>query len=235
MTVCELTPRNGPSPSKNPEERRILSLLDTSLLCHVGLQWRGHVSVLPMRYARVGSDLYLDGPIDPQIVSEAPLRIPVSIAVTHIDGMVLAKSASRHSIGYRSILVSGTATILSDPSMKLKALKLFTESMVPGRWAELRAPTVQELATMNILHVRIEELCSTTSMDAFDEESEDRGSGPWTGVLPMFYGFGRPIPDGRHAVTRSGFDMTRVAKHGQLMPFPCSARDLPTGRVKGLA
>ena len=136
----------------------IHSILDEGFLCHVGFVHEGSPVVIPTGYARSGNTVYIHGSAASRMLRALDQGVPVSIAVTLIDGLVLARSAFHHSMNYRSVVIFGTALPVTDPVEKNEALRLFTEQVVPGRWAEVRQPTAQELKATSVLKI-----VSTTS------------------------------------------------------------------------
>jgi len=65
--------------------------------------------------------------------------------VTHVDGLVLARSgvSSFGELPLRGD--SGTARLVTDRAEKMEALRVFTEHVMKGRWDDVRQPTEQEL------------------------------------------------------------------------------------------
>ncbi|HEY3744062.1 MAG TPA: pyridoxamine 5'-phosphate oxidase family protein, partial [Bryobacteraceae bacterium] len=112
----------------------IHAILDEGFLCHVGFVHEGSPVVLPTSYGRSGDTLYIHGSAASRMLKTLEQGVPVSIAVTLVDGLVLARSAFHHSINYRSVVIFGTAVAVTDPVEKNEALRLFTEQLIPGRW-----------------------------------------------------------------------------------------------------
>lgn len=134
--------------------------------------------------------------------------LPVCIAATKIDNLVLALTPFNHSYDYRSAVVHGTATLL-DPGTKadpknrqeiIYALKLITDGMVPGRWENSRTPPEEsEVVSTRILKVRIDSASakirdSGVSDDAKDLKHDDTTERVWTGVIPYVEVLGEPMP-----------------------------------------
>ena len=126
--------------------------------------------------------------------------IPITIAATHLDGLVLALTPNSHSYNYRSAVLFGHATLVEDPEEKLYAMELITNSVVPNRWQNSRIPPNKtEMTSTSVLRVRI----STGSAkirsgephdDRGDLEDEELKQRVWTGVVPVSLQFGEPIP-----------------------------------------
>jgi uncharacterized protein len=133
------------------------AILDEGLVCHVGFNVDGAPIVIPTGYARDGDRLLLHGGVASRLMGQLRDGVDVSIAVTLVDGLVLADVAFRHSMNYRSVVLFGRARPITDPIEKQKALRAFAEHIVPGRWSDLPEPTAQELGATAVVEVPIEE------------------------------------------------------------------------------
>lgn len=122
-------------------------------------------------------------------------EIEVCVTVTLIDGLVLARSAFHHSMNYRSAVVFGAAKIITDENEKMEALRLFTEHIVPNRWAEVRPPTANELKATTVLALPLKEASAKIRAGNPVDDKEDYEMNVWAGVLPSKMSFGKPIPD----------------------------------------
>ena len=142
----------------------------------------------------------MDGELD-GLQAEMMLRrlgegVPCCVTVTLIDGVVLARAVFDQSVNYRSVVVLGTARPVEDPAEKLAALEALTEQLVPGRWADTRPPTRQELKATAILALPLDEASAKVRSGPpgnAPEDAEDY-AGTWTGVLPITQVVGEPVP-----------------------------------------
>src|SRR5713226_1096666 len=116
----------------------INEILDAGFLAHVGFCVGGQPFVIPTLYGRVGERLYLHGSAASRMLGELETGIPACVTVTLVDGLVLARSAFNHSMNYRSVVAFGTARNVADPSQKIKSLRVTSEHLIAGRWAEVR-------------------------------------------------------------------------------------------------
>src|SRR5713226_2198392 len=123
------------------DRETVFKILDEAFVCHVGFVADGQPYVIPTNYGRVGETLYLHGSAASRMLRTLSEGVPVCVTVTLLDGIVLARSAFHHSMNYRSVVILGTARLVDNPEEKLKALRAFTEHVVPGRWAEVRWPS----------------------------------------------------------------------------------------------
>jgi nitroimidazol reductase NimA-like FMN-containing flavoprotein (pyridoxamine 5'-phosphate oxidase superfamily) len=190
------------------------AILDDGLLCHVAfVAPDGRPMVIPTLHARDGDRLLLhtsSGSRLGQLAKEAP--VPVSVAVTLVDGVVLARSAFHHSMNYRSVVVVGTASSVSSEASKFAALERFTDHVVPGRAAAVRAPTRRELAATVVLAVDLAHASAKIRTGGVSDEPEDLALPIWAGVLPLRVVAGDPEPD---------------AELASSIPVPAHVRDHP--------
>jgi len=114
----------------------VYRILDEGFICHVGFNLDGQPFVIPTSYGRSGDNLYIHGSAASRMLRSLDKGISVCITVTLLDGLVLARSIFNHSMNYRSVVILGTATVVQDPEEKLKALRLLSEHILPGRWAD---------------------------------------------------------------------------------------------------
>jgi nitroimidazol reductase NimA-like FMN-containing flavoprotein (pyridoxamine 5'-phosphate oxidase superfamily) len=163
MTPMDTPPTKRATVRQKPQRAHydretVNAILDEGLVCHVGFIVEGAPIVIPTGYARVGDRLLLHGGAASRLMGQLGEGVEVSIAVTIVDGLVLADVAFRHSMNYRSVVLFGRARAITDPVEKQRALRAFAEHMVPGRWSDLPAPTPQELGATAVVEVPIDEV-----------------------------------------------------------------------------
>jgi nitroimidazol reductase NimA-like FMN-containing flavoprotein (pyridoxamine 5'-phosphate oxidase superfamily) len=151
--------------------------------------------VIPTGYARVGNTLYLHGSTASRMVRSLAEGVDVSVAVTLVDGLVLARSAFHHSINYRSVVVFGRARLVTDTGEKVAALRAFTNHVVPGRWDEVRAPTDQELKATAVLALGLDEASAKVRTGPPIDDEIDLSWPVWAGVVPLRLATGVPVAD----------------------------------------
>jgi nitroimidazol reductase NimA-like FMN-containing flavoprotein (pyridoxamine 5'-phosphate oxidase superfamily) len=170
-------------------------ILDAGFLAHVGFCVDSQPFVIPTLYGRDGERLYLHGSAASRMLRELETGILACVTVTLVDGLVLSRSAFDHSMNYRSVVAFGTAQKVLDPQQKIKSLRVISEHLIAGRWAEVRGPSDKELKATTVLEFSLEEASSKVrSGPPLDDES-DYGLAVWAGVLPLEMKSGRPIPD----------------------------------------
>jgi nitroimidazol reductase NimA-like FMN-containing flavoprotein (pyridoxamine 5'-phosphate oxidase superfamily) len=173
----------------------INKILDMGFLASVGFCVDGQPFVIPTLYGRDGERLYLHGSAASRMLRELETGVPACVTVTLVDGLVLSRSAFDHSLNYRSVVAFGTARKVVDPEQKIKSLRVISEHLIAGRWAEVRGPSDKELKATTVLEFSIEEASSKVrSGPPLDDES-DYGWKVWAGVLPLEMKSRLSIPD----------------------------------------
>jgi nitroimidazol reductase NimA-like FMN-containing flavoprotein (pyridoxamine 5'-phosphate oxidase superfamily) len=149
-----------------------------------------------MAYARLGDVLYLHG-----AAASRHLRtleaVEACVTVTHLDGLVLARSAFHHSMNYRSVMVFGQATLVTDEAEKTAALRALTEHVWRDRWDAVRPPTPAELAGTKVLAVPLVEASAKVRTGPPVDDEPDHALPVWAGQVPLALTRGTPIPDER--------------------------------------
>jgi hypothetical protein len=173
----------------------IHAILDEALVCHLGFVHADQPFVLPTLHARIGDLLYVHGSSASRMLGKLADGVAVCITVTLIDGLVLARSAFHHSVNYRSVVLLGTARSVTDADEKLAALHAFTEQIVPGRWADIRPPTPQELKATSVLCLPLEEASAKVRTGPPVDDEEDYALDVWAGVLPLRQQALEPVAD----------------------------------------
>lgn len=181
------------------DRAEVNAILDEGFLCHVGFVVDGQPFVIPTSYGRDGNVLYIHGSAASRMLRNLDRGIPVCITVTLLDGLVLARSIFNHSMNYRSVVILGTATLVSDPGEKLKALRALSEHIIPQRWDDSRQPNEKELKATSALRVPIEEFSAKVRKGPAIDDEPDYAFPTWAGVLPLETAAGAPIRDERCA------------------------------------
>jgi uncharacterized protein len=174
----------------------LYAVLDAGLVCHLGVVIDGAPVVLPTGYGRDGDTLFLHGSSANRGLASADGQ-EVCVTVTHLDGLVCARSVFHHSMNYRSAMVFGTARLIIDDEQRLAALQAITEQLVPGRWAATRGPTRKELAATAVLALPLAESSVKIRTGPPADDEEDYALDVWAGVLPAALVFGAAQPDPR--------------------------------------
>jgi uncharacterized protein len=168
------------------------AVLDAGLVCHLGLVRDGAPVVLPTGYGRIDDTVYVHGS-----TGAGWLRIadgaPVCLTVTHVDGIVYARSVFHHSMNYRSAVVHGPARLVTDPDEELAALHAIVEQLSPGSWDHAREPDRRELAATAVFAIDLAEASvKVRTGPPSDDEPDVAAGGRWAGVLPVRTAVGTP-------------------------------------------
>lgn len=175
------------------------AILDAGLVCHVGYVIDGQPYVTPTNYWREGERVYWHGSSASRMLRFQAGKPQVCFTVTHLDGLVLARSGFHHSVNYRSVMLFGEAQEVTDPAEKRAALDRFIDRIAPGRNAELRPINDQELKATRLFWLPIEEGSAKVRTGAPVDDEEDYALPVWAGVLPVRTVLGAPEPDPRLA------------------------------------
>ena len=187
------------------------AILDEAIVCHVSFIDQGRPFVIPTNFGRVGNTIYLHGAKTSRMLAKVASGEPICIEVTHLDGLVLARSLFNHSVNYRSVLCFGTGRVVESDEEKMEALLAVSEQMLKGRWDEARTPNAKELGATLVVAFTIEEASAKTRTGGVMDEAEDMDLGYWAGVVPMKFAAGKPETDGNI---------------GSTIPLPPSVRNL---------
>ena len=172
-------------------------ILDEGFLCHVGFVVDGQPFVIPTSYGRKDANLYIHGSAASRMLRQMKEAVPVCVTVTLLDGLVLARSIFNHSMNYLSVVVLGKATLVDDPGEKIEALRLLSEHIIPGRWADSRQPNERELKQTSVLRVPIDEFSAKVRQGPPIDDEADHSFPTWAGVVPLEMKTGLPIDDER--------------------------------------
>jgi nitroimidazol reductase NimA-like FMN-containing flavoprotein (pyridoxamine 5'-phosphate oxidase superfamily) len=172
----------------------LYEVLDAGLICHFGVVADGDPIVLPTAYGRDGDTLYLHGSSANGAFWAADGQ-RVCVTVTHMDGLVAARSVFSHSVNYRSAVIFAAATIVTDAGERWEALRIITDHLIPGRWAAARQPTAKEMAATVVLRLPLHEASVKIRTGMPGDPEEDLSLDVWAGVLPIAVTFGEPQPD----------------------------------------
>lgn len=170
-------------------------VLDEALICHVGFVVDGRPIVLPQLHLRRGDHLYLHGSTGARSMRAArDGGLPVCVTVTLVDGLVLARAAAHHSINFRSVVVHGIATEVTDEAAKRDVLEALVGAIVPGRPEHSRGPSGKELAATTVLRVPLEHVSVKARTGPPADDAADLDLPYWAGVLPIRTVAGTPEP-----------------------------------------
>jgi uncharacterized protein len=198
-TAFEPTPRT--TVRRRPQRgvydwAEVHAILDEAVFCHVGFVVDGQPVVLPTIHARIGDQLYVHGSVASNMLRSLRAGVAVCITVTLLDGLVLARSAFHHSLNYRSAVIFGAARDVTGDEL-MRALDAVVEHVVPGRTADARPPSPDELKQTTVLAVALDEASAKVRTDPPLDDEADYERPVWAGVLPLHLAPAAPVPDPR--------------------------------------
>lgn len=167
------------------DKKIVHGILDSAMLAHVAFVQDEQPVVVPMLYGRDGETLFLHGARKARVIRLLESTRTAALNVTHVDGLVFARSAFNSSMNYRSATVFGPARLVEGKDEKLHALRVISECTMPGRWDELREPLVNEVKMTGIIALDIESASAKISTGMPEDEDEDYEIPIWAGVLPL--------------------------------------------------
>jgi nitroimidazol reductase NimA-like FMN-containing flavoprotein (pyridoxamine 5'-phosphate oxidase superfamily) len=179
------------------DRETVYAILDEGVFCHLGFAIDGQPYVIPTSYGRIGDDLYVHGSSASRALRAVAGGAPACVAVTLTDGVVLARSAFHHSFNYRSVVIFGELTAVTDPDEKADALRTFVDHVVPGRSDAIRGPTAQELKATAVVRLPLAEASAKVRTGPPVDDEEDYALPIWAGVLPLRTTTEPPIADDR--------------------------------------
>lgn len=195
------TPTRRTTPSRLRERvsydrEAVHAVLDEAVLSHVAFVADGLPVVLPQLHVRVGETLYLHGSTGARAMRESLADgLDVCVTVTHLDGLVLARSAFHHSANYRCVVAHGRAHLVTDRAEKDEALRHLVDAIVAGRSDHVRGPNRRELAATAVLRLDLDEVSYKHRAGPPGDDAEDLDLPWWAGVLPLRSAVpGAPVP-----------------------------------------
>ena len=175
------------------------SILDEGLVCHVGFVDGGQPFVVPSAYARRGDRIVIHGSAASRMIRALAAGAPACVTVTLLDGLVLARSSFHHSMNYRSVVVLGAATEITDPEEKRRALDAIVEHVVPGRLSSVRSPSEVEMRATRVVELPLDEASAKVRTGPPKDDEADYALGIWAGELPLRLDPLVPVDDARLA------------------------------------
>ncbi len=194
-----LSPRTsfGRKPERGSHERADFdAVVDAALVGHLAYVVDGQPYVLPVGFARDGDALVFHGSSGARPFRLLATGAACCFTVTHVDGLVLARSANDSSMNYRSAVLVGSCLNVTDDDEKWRVLDVITDHLLPGRRPSLRPMTTKEVASTIVLRLPILEFSVKSRIGDPGDEGDDILFPVWSGVMPIVTAFGAPIPAG---------------------------------------
>ncbi len=172
----------------------IYKILDKEFLCHVAFIHHGAPMVIPTMFGRHKNKIYIHGASISRLTTEIGKGIDVCISIANVSGLVLARSAFHHSLNYESVVIFGKGREVLEED-KVKALKIISDHLIPGRWEEVREPNAKELKATKVIEIDIEDISGKSRIGDPIDDNEDYELNIWAGILPIDKKYGIPQPD----------------------------------------
>ncbi len=190
------------------DKKTVYEILDAAFLCHLGFTHHDQPFVIPTSYGREGDKIYLHGATTSRMMINLEKGLPVCLTVTHLDGLVLARSAFHHSMNYRSVACFGTAYKIEGEE-KLHALKVISDQILKDRWKESRQPLPKELKATTVLCFTIDQASAKIRTGPPGDDKPDYALPIWAGVVPCTQVWGTPEAD---PLLADGIEMGKSVK-----------------------
>lgn len=177
---------------RHPERGRydretIYAILDEGMYCHVAVIRDGTPMIIPTLHARIEDQLYFHGAVAAGLFRSLGSEQPISVSVTLLDGLVLARSAYNHSLNYRSVVIMGIPYEVTDAVEKNRILEALVEHVVPGRWEDCRQPNAKELRATRVFGVSLHEASAKIRSGPPVDDVEDMEFPVWAGVVSLHH------------------------------------------------
>ena len=177
------------------DKETINKIIDEALYCHVSFVHSNQPYIIPTIHARMNDRIVLHGAKGSRLMKHIAEGNEICIAITHMDGLVLARSVFHHSMNYRSVVIFGKGKLLENKVEKLEALKTITEHLISGRWEDARKPNEKELNATTVVSIDINEASAKIRTGPPIDDDEDYKLSVWAGVIPISQKFDSPMND----------------------------------------
>ncbi len=190
LNTLKRNPKRG-----NYNREEIFDILDKNFIGYLAYNYEGYPITIPMAYGRKGDEIFIHGSAKNRMINSILDCQKISMTVTELKALVLAKSVFHHSMNYRSAVVFGKAITLESEMEKTEALEIITENILLGRWSEARLPNQKELKATAVVKFKIETASAKIREGEPIDEKSDLNSGIWSGLLSIDSSFGKVIGD----------------------------------------
>lgn len=177
----------------NYERHALYEIIDQAYVCHIAFNDGESTHCMPTACWRDEDYLYIHGSNGGRLTKTLLAGTQVSIAITHVDGLVLARSAFSHTMNYRSAVIYGVFEAVTGKNNKIAAMDAFMDKIATGRKHEARAGNDKELAATSVLRISLAEAAVKISNTNPVDKEEDLELQVWAGVLPLSVKHGEPI------------------------------------------
>ncbi len=191
------------------DERSIYNILDTGFLCHIAFQHEGQAMMIPTAYGRKDDTLYIHGSSKNYMLNQIIKGDNICIGVTHLDGIVLARTLFDTSANYRSAILFGKAELITDHDERIEGLKIITENIIKGRWDEVHVGSENQLKATMVVKFTIEK-ASAKIREGAPKGDEEIANEVWSGHIPISQIASKPVWDKKFGIE---IEMTESIKN----------------------
>ena len=177
----------------NYERATLHAIIDDAYLCHIAFSDAKGAHCIPTACWREGEHLYVHGSNGGRLVMLLAQGAQVCVTITHLDGLVLARSAFNHSMNYRSAMIYGAFERVSGEDDKRASMVAFMEKIAAGRQADIRAGSDKEFDATTILRIGLDEAACKVRSGGPIDDAEDMAIAAWAGELPLVVQRGAPV------------------------------------------
>ena len=181
------------------DEESIYQILDACFLCHIAFQHEGQTMMIPTAYGRKDDALYIHGSTKNYMLNQIINGQTVCVGVTHLDGIVLARTLFDTSANYRSVVLFGKAELVTDYDDRMEGLKIITENIIKGRWSEVSVGSQNELKATMVVKFTIDK-ASAKIRDGGPKGDEENVHEVWSGHIPLSLKASEPVLDTKFGV-----------------------------------
>ncbi len=171
------------------------AIIDSAYLCHIAFHDEKGSHCIPTACWRQGEHLYIHGSNGGRLLKLLSGDVQACVAITHLDGLVLARSAFNHSMNYRSAVIYGSFERVTSETDKRGALDAFMDKLAPGRRDEVRPGSNKEFAATTVMRISLEEAAAKIRVGGPTDDEEDMSIPVWAGILPLIQTQSPPVSD----------------------------------------
>jgi nitroimidazol reductase NimA-like FMN-containing flavoprotein (pyridoxamine 5'-phosphate oxidase superfamily) len=195
MTESTLDVTTTAAPSERTRVRRIATnahydsatlhaIVDEAYLCHIAFSDDKGTHCIPTACWREGEHLYIHGSNGSRMLKRL-MDSECCVTITHLDGLVMARSAFNHSMNYRSAMIYGRFELVADDAERHRTMEAFMDKLAPGRQAHIRAGSDKEYAATTVMRIALKEAACKVRAGGPNDDEEDMSWPVWAGVLPF--------------------------------------------------
>ncbi|WP_193100982.1 pyridoxamine 5'-phosphate oxidase family protein [Burkholderia sp. Z1] len=177
----------------NRDRTMLYRIVDDAYVCHIAFNAGEDTHCIPTAHWRRGDDLYIHGSNGSRMIKALSAGAQASVAITLLDGLVLAKSAFSHSMNYRSVVIYGQFDVVEGSAEKLAALDALMDKIAAGRRHEARPGNAKEINATSVLRISLAEAAVKVSDSMPSDKDEDLALAVWAGILPLKTTRGTPV------------------------------------------